>query len=253
MLRIFIGICAVLAVIMIIAGGLEYMTSEFIGEKAAGKNKITNAIFGLILALSAWTILHQINPALLDADLASLTSVTVEVAADANSAIIKPANSANCKVAPPTSACSPDKLAVFGNQQENASKICNVESGGNAAQLSTGDRCMNGGPPFSFGLFQINLVANGAIVKNANGESCGGLFEKVDGSAIDKNYIVKGADGRVSYNCKVKAGQEQRMASCSVALLNPTENIRVAKTLFDQNRFGAWYYSDRQACAEAFK
>lgn len=79
LIKIFIGICSVLAVIMIIVGGLEYMTTELVSTKESAKSRITNAIFGLILALGAWTILYQINPRLLDADLKSLETVEVSV------------------------------------------------------------------------------------------------------------------------------------------------------------------------------
>jgi type IV secretory pathway VirB2 component (pilin) len=79
MIKLFIGICAVLAVIMIVMGGIEYMTSELISSKQAGKDRILHAIFGLILALGAWTILNTINPKLLNTDLKSLANVTVEV------------------------------------------------------------------------------------------------------------------------------------------------------------------------------
>jgi hypothetical protein len=79
MIKIFIGICAVLAVIMIVMGGVEYMTSELVGNKEHGKNQITHAIFGLILALAAWTIINQINPDILKTDLKNLTTQTVEV------------------------------------------------------------------------------------------------------------------------------------------------------------------------------
>lgn len=82
MIRIFIGICAVLAVIMIVVGGLEYMTSELISNKENGKHRIRGAIFGLILALGAWTILNQINPDILNTDLKSLEDVTVTVTLD---------------------------------------------------------------------------------------------------------------------------------------------------------------------------
>lgn len=81
MIAIFIGICAVLAVIMIVAGGIEYMTTELISSKEAGKERIKNAILGLLLALGAWTLLNQINPDLLDVSLESLKDVTVEVTA----------------------------------------------------------------------------------------------------------------------------------------------------------------------------
>jgi LAS superfamily LD-carboxypeptidase LdcB len=79
LINLFIGICAVLAVIMIVMGGLEYMTSELISSKEHGKERITGAIFGLILALGAWTLLYQINPDLLNTDLTSLKNVEVVV------------------------------------------------------------------------------------------------------------------------------------------------------------------------------
>ncbi len=76
---LFIGICIILAVIMIVLGGLQYMTSELVSSKEAGKEKIRNAIFGLLLALGAWLILYTINPNILKTDLSSLEQQTVEV------------------------------------------------------------------------------------------------------------------------------------------------------------------------------
>ncbi|MFA6353977.1 MAG: D-alanyl-D-alanine carboxypeptidase family protein [Candidatus Paceibacterota bacterium] len=78
-IKLFIGICAVLAVIMIVVGGIEYMTSELPGLKSEGKDRIIQAILGLILALGAWTLLNTINPNLLDSSLSSLKNVTVTV------------------------------------------------------------------------------------------------------------------------------------------------------------------------------
>jgi len=83
-IKLFIGICAVLAVIMIVVGGIEYMTTELISSKEAGKERIRNAILGLLLALGAWTLLYTINPNLLNTDLKSLTAVEVEVALNDN-------------------------------------------------------------------------------------------------------------------------------------------------------------------------
>ncbi len=79
MIKLFIGICAVLSVIMIVIGGIEYMTSELPGLKSAGKERIIHAIFGLILALGAWTLLYTINPDLLKSDLGSLNTPPAEV------------------------------------------------------------------------------------------------------------------------------------------------------------------------------
>ncbi|MFA6520113.1 MAG: M15 family metallopeptidase [Candidatus Paceibacterota bacterium] len=79
MITLFIGICAALAVIMIVIGGIEYMTSELPGNKEHGKERIVHAIFGLVLALGSWTLLNEINPDILNTDLSSLTSETLRV------------------------------------------------------------------------------------------------------------------------------------------------------------------------------
>ena len=68
MIKIFIGICAVLSVVMIVMGGLEYMTSELISSKEAGKDRIVNALIGLVIALGAYALLFTINPDLLKSD-----------------------------------------------------------------------------------------------------------------------------------------------------------------------------------------
>jgi hypothetical protein len=82
MVTLFIGICAVLAVIMIVLGGIEYMTTELISSKEAGKDRIVHAILGLLLALGAYLILYTINPEILKTDLSSLQDVTITVMDD---------------------------------------------------------------------------------------------------------------------------------------------------------------------------
>src|SRR3989344_6034781 len=83
MLRIFIGLCAVLAVVMIVVGGLEYMSSELISGKEAGKDRIIHALLGLLLALGAIPLLNTINPNLLSSDLKIDTAmVEVDMSAD---------------------------------------------------------------------------------------------------------------------------------------------------------------------------
>ncbi len=67
-IRLFIGLCAVAAVVMIVVGGIEYATSELSHSKTAAKDRIYNAIFGLLLALGSYTILYTVNPDLLKTD-----------------------------------------------------------------------------------------------------------------------------------------------------------------------------------------
>ena len=60
--RIGIILAALLAVIMVAIGGVQYMTTDAVSGKSEGKDRIFNAVLGLILALLIWVILNEINP-----------------------------------------------------------------------------------------------------------------------------------------------------------------------------------------------
>ena len=68
---LLIGVAGVLAVIMIMLGGIQYMSTDAIGGKEEGKEKITKALLGLLLAIGAWLILNTINPNILSLDLST--------------------------------------------------------------------------------------------------------------------------------------------------------------------------------------
>ena len=76
MFTIAIGIAGVLAVIMIMVGGIEYITADTLGGKAGGKEKINNAIIGLLLAIGAYIILYTVNPNALQFKLGNISAVT---------------------------------------------------------------------------------------------------------------------------------------------------------------------------------
>ncbi len=61
-----LAIAAALAVVMIVWGGVEIMLSESVFKKSEGKQRIQDAIWGLLLALFSWLILYTINPAILN-------------------------------------------------------------------------------------------------------------------------------------------------------------------------------------------
>ena len=67
--NILVGLSAVAAVLMIVIGGFQYMSTDAIQGKSAGKERIKNAVFGLVLVISAWLILYTINPNLLTLNL----------------------------------------------------------------------------------------------------------------------------------------------------------------------------------------
>jgi len=61
-----IGMASVLAIIMIIWGGLQYATQDIPGAKQEGKDRILQAILGLILVLSPVLVFSIINPSILN-------------------------------------------------------------------------------------------------------------------------------------------------------------------------------------------
>jgi len=70
-----IGIAVSLSILVIILGGIEYMTTDAISKKEDGRNRIKAAVVGLLIALSSWLILNQINPDILKKKNLGLSSV----------------------------------------------------------------------------------------------------------------------------------------------------------------------------------
>lgn len=263
--RLGIGICIALAVIMLIIQGVQYMGDESVFGKTEAIGKMKNTIGGLILVLGAWAILNTINPDLVKTTL-NIRSITFDVAP--NSFVPRNASdSAKCipvtNPPAPSDACTVQKLSTtFKDKAEAMSKICNIESGGNPTAVSQGDFCSGDQKAFSFGLFQINMLANGKIIKDASGNSCADLFVSKDGTPIKPDGYWESSTQ--TYNCKLKPGNEveNRYQSCKATLLNPTENIKIAYALFSEkngmNR--AWgggdnhqYGGDYKICSSAFQ
>lgn len=67
--RLAIGGATVLAVLLIVVGGIEYMASETVGGKGEATKRMQNAVWGFILAISSVLILETINPNLLNLNL----------------------------------------------------------------------------------------------------------------------------------------------------------------------------------------
>ena len=77
--KLLIGICAALAVIMLIINGIMYMGEESVFGKVEAKSKMISAIFGLIIALGAWALLNTLNPALTGAGGFSIASANIQL------------------------------------------------------------------------------------------------------------------------------------------------------------------------------
>lgn len=95
--KIGIGLAGVLAVVMLVVGGIQYMSTDAFSEKADGKSRMMNAIIGLLLVLGAWVILNTLNPNLLifNLDLQKV-SITVDPSLiDSDEAETQPPTGAN--------------------------------------------------------------------------------------------------------------------------------------------------------------
>lgn len=67
---ISIGLAALLAVLMIVVGGIQYtVTAVSESAKKDAKDRIWGALWGLLIVLSAWLILNTINPDLVSLDI----------------------------------------------------------------------------------------------------------------------------------------------------------------------------------------
>lgn len=93
--RLLVSAAAILAVLMLTVGGIQYMTSEALGTKEAARTRIKNALYGLIILIASYLILYTINPCLLEFRLFSQAAGScaggTETTAPANNA---PASSA---------------------------------------------------------------------------------------------------------------------------------------------------------------
>lgn len=74
-----IGLCGVLAVIMIVIGGVQYMGDESIFGKTEAKSRITSAVLGLLIALGSYALLNTINPDLLGKGGIKINSVSATI------------------------------------------------------------------------------------------------------------------------------------------------------------------------------
>lgn len=67
--RLMIALATGLAVLMLIFAGIKYISTDAFSGKESAKENIENALWGLLLAMSAWLIVYTINPNLVKFDL----------------------------------------------------------------------------------------------------------------------------------------------------------------------------------------
>lgn len=72
--KMLISIGGILAVLRIAYAGYQYMSSDAWGEKSHAKEILGDVVIGLLLLLSVWLILYQINPQILELKIKGVTA-----------------------------------------------------------------------------------------------------------------------------------------------------------------------------------
>ncbi|MCX6765409.1 MAG: hypothetical protein NT136_00320 [Candidatus Moranbacteria bacterium] len=212
-----VGIAALL---MITIGGFMYMTSAGnTSRMESAKKVIFDALFGLLIALAAWLLLYVINPDLVKIN---LTLKAVELPKPAPPARPPGVYPPPVRCAPlSTGPCSVENLrnTCFASVAEQASGICNAESGGIERRASGVDRCQPGNEVVSWGLFQINISANPVAGLNCP-------------SAFSNPYT-----GR-NHNCTVT--NQTLYQQCVAAAQTASTNIQAACSIYQSSGWRAW-------------
>ncbi len=215
-----IGIVGILAAVILMVGGVMWIiaggSATMIGEAKAW---IGASLTGLIIALCSYTILYQVNPALV-----SFGPMNIQIAGQ----IPEPKNteefSKQCK-STETGECAIFKMSDFGDKAAEASAICMAESSGKADAKNDLTKCGNGDYYAVWGLFQFNLSANYLIDENSNKLNCPDAFGNKAWVNSSPNCSVTDVD---LYN------------KCVAAAANPAVSISNAKRLAGDSGWGPW-------------
>lgn len=198
--KLSIGVAGVLAVLMIVFGGVEYITAESLGGKKNGQDRINNALIGLVLIIGSYAILSTISPSLLSFDLnvRKVPLPTPEVAGP--SCPVDPC--ALNTACPANSRCVAVKTTTNGVLSCTKNCILNSPSGG------TGTPCMgsacysqySNGSPFPddsaerallSGITITSTTGNTTACKKVGESGCTSMY-KIGSAAINGLLYLKG-------------------------------------------------------------
>jgi hypothetical protein len=192
-IKLFIGICAVLAMIMIVIGGLQYMTSELPSTKGNAKDTISKAILGLLLALAAFAILNTINPKLLNIGLENIATAKITKVEETEEGTIGVKGDTIVVNGETISATDPSEIVsikLFDRWVEvNKAIVGDIEAIDRAWRNSTNPKIRN------YVIKRIGGYRAGSTVKGTSGEywSAHGFGIAIDINP-DENPYVKSSD-----------------------------------------------------------
>lgn len=185
---LLIALAGGLAVIMIVIGGFQYLSTDAVSGKSEGKERIQNAILGLLLAIASYMILNTLNPQILDFNL------TVQNVGST----IRSATSTAPTPLPPTSSTTPT--------------ACNITPANACAKNSCLSVCPIGVPWIQGNDAQIrSMLAPKITVNNSNCQTVG------DSGCTSLTYLPQRSISGLQWlarNCG---------SSCSITITGGTE------------------------------
>jgi len=210
-----VGIAGILAAIMLMAGGLIWLTSAGNSSRIEqAKNLIFGSIIGLVLLFGAWMMLKTINPNLVDFKIQTITMIEkVEIGCceyrDASSATAKTLSSKECK----------EKNGKF------------YEANDQGMYISSGSRCS-----------LISIDCNVKKDCDGNVEWCFDSDTKITTKYNCGNYFVPNM--QILY--ELKDGRCMNQSECSGKIANcygVADGERCAETGTGEELDGYCYYS----------
>jgi len=281
-MQFLIGLSVILAVIVFIyAGYLMVLSRGDVGQVQQAKGLFANVAIGVVLMLSAFLIINTILSIMLGGSEKALNwssiecsyenkvgkPVTYSISLEDHNELIKLidegqwfstggaftggvsggsiAVGGSCGVRT-SGACSVENLRpFFGARAEEASQICNKESGG-APVKSGSDLCCGsqnpadcaGAPSFSGGYFQVNILAHSNKIPG-----CSAGFYDRNGSAGTQGNCIR-RNGRsvcTGWSCKITNTTVYNR--CMAGTMDRDTNFAIAKKLFNSSGFKPWAWS----------
>lgn len=226
--KILIAAAGVLALLMIFWGGVQYMTVDSLMDKSLGKERIKNAIFGLIIALSSYAILNTVNPKLLNF---TFGVDKIDIAYDAPDIITFMSGGGAVGVS--TIGSNPTTYdALLAQASQRTGLECTLvkafmmtESGGNPNALS---------PVGAIGLMQlmpstatglgidpanlydpaVNIDGGTRLLKQLTTTACNGGMQNSVCTASNIDFVIAAYNGGPGANRKAKRCENQTLWQC---------------------------------------
>jgi type IV secretory pathway VirB2 component (pilin) len=239
--KFLVGLAAILAVIMIVWAGLEWSTAGDNASKvSAARNRITQAVFGLILVLAPYLVFYTINPSILnlsvnfpplDTSAATAGSPTGGIGGGGGSGVGTGGTGAGGAGTGQTSDGGSSTGASGPGTPggtSNGSGSSDVTAPGNlqvAGQTAT-DISLSWSPPSSGTAASYNIYDNGKLVGSSTGTSASVSSSNL--AAGSQSFTVTAVD---------TAGKESATSNTATATISPVGHYVIS----------AWQWYDNTA------